>query len=219
MYFNFPNHIHTLQSSSSLTALTKVAETFASYCVMLDTLTNLEHSLLSMLLVSRSMDSWNTCISSLCSIHKLLFQSSASSFSSQYLLLFLKSSRNCVLLPPTPFTSVICPSMPSWWRQFLLRIWPIQLAFLRRILFTSVLFSPIRSRTCSLVTFSNHFISLFLLHYHFSKFPKYFCSNFPSVQVFFGCGEGTTKTSRRTWAGRCDWDWKKSHSTDNCRYS
>ena len=23
----------------------------------------------------------------------------------------------------------------------------------------------------------------------------------------------------RTWAGRGDWDWKKSHSTENCRYS
>ena len=34
----------------------------------------------------------------------------------------------------------------------------IQLAFLRRILFISVLFSPIRSRICSLVTFYDHFI-------------------------------------------------------------
>ena len=42
-----------------------------------------------------------------------LFRSSAYSFSSQYLLLFLKSSRSCVLLLPTPFTSVICPSMAS----------------------------------------------------------------------------------------------------------
>ena len=42
-----------------------------------------------------------------------LFRYSASSFSSQYLLLFLKSSRSCVLLIPTPFTSVICPSMAS----------------------------------------------------------------------------------------------------------
>ena len=36
-----------------------------------------------------------------CRLH--LFRSSASSFSSQYLLLFLKSSRTCVLLLPTPF--------------------------------------------------------------------------------------------------------------------
>ena len=47
--------------------------------------------------------------------HLHLFRSSSSSFSPQHLL-FLKSSRNCVLLillPPTPFTSVICPSMIS----------------------------------------------------------------------------------------------------------
>ena len=52
----------------------------------------------------------------------LLFRSSASSFSSQYLLLFLKSSGSCVPLLPTPFTSIICPSMASRRRQFLLRI-------------------------------------------------------------------------------------------------
>ena len=67
-----------------------------------------------------------------CRLH--LFRSSASSFSSQYLLLFLKSSRSCVLLLPTPFTSDICPSMASWRTQFLLRIWRIQLTFLRRML-------------------------------------------------------------------------------------
>jgi hypothetical protein len=38
--------------------------------------------------------------------HLLICRSSASSFSSQYLHLFLKSSRRCVLLLPTPFTSV-----------------------------------------------------------------------------------------------------------------
>ena len=43
-----------------------------------------------------------------CRFH--LFRSSAVSFSSQYLLLFPKSSRSCVLLLPTPFTSVICSS-------------------------------------------------------------------------------------------------------------
>ena len=90
-----------------------------------------------------------------CCFH--LFRPSASSFNSHYLLLFLKSSRSCVLLFPTPFTSIICLSMASWRRQFLVRIWPIHLAFLCRILFRSVLFSPIRSRTCSLVTFSDHF--------------------------------------------------------------
>ena len=52
----------------------------------------------------------------------------------------------------------------SWRRQFILKIWPIQLTFLRRILFRNVLFSPIRSRTCSLVTFSfsSQYLLLFL---------------------------------------------------------
>ena len=52
-----------------------------------------------------------------------LFRSSASSFSAQYILLFLKSCKTYVLLLPTPFTSVICTSMASWRRQFVLRIW------------------------------------------------------------------------------------------------
>ena len=110
-----------------------------------------------------------------CRLH--LFRSSASSFTSQYLLLFFKSSTSSVPLLPIPFTSVISPSMASWRRQFLLRIWPIQLDFLRRILFISVLFSHIRSRTCSLVTFSDHFIFSILLQYHVSKLSKYFRSN------------------------------------------
>ena len=89
--------------------------------------------LLSTLLISRSMDLWKISISSLCSIDKLLFPSFSISASSQYLM-FLKSSRSCVLLP-TPFASVFCPPMASWRGQFLLRIWPIQLTFLHRILF------------------------------------------------------------------------------------
>ena len=132
-----------------------------------------------MLLISRSKDMEDTYVRLRnCSLH--LFRSSASSFSSQYLLLFLKSSRSCVRLFPTPFTSVICTSMASWRRQFLLRIWLIQLAFLRRILFRSDLFSPIRSRTCSLVTFSGHFIFSILFRHHISKLSKYFRSNFLS---------------------------------------
>ena len=93
--------------------------------------------LASALPVSRSMDLyfvhqkmskvWRTWdLGLLYSCDKLsfpYFRSSASSFSSQYLLLFLKSSRSCVLLfLPISFTSVICPSMASSRRQFLLRI-------------------------------------------------------------------------------------------------
>ena len=108
-----------------------------------------------------------------CRLHP--FRSSASSFSSQYLLLFLKSSRICVLFLPTPFASVM---KASWKRQFLLRIWPIQLLFLRRILFRCVLSSPIRSRTCSLVTFSDHFIFSILLHTTFQSSPDTFAPIF-----------------------------------------
>ena len=154
------------------------------------------------------MDLWKICISFLCSqinlwfsyfgtflstwslsyvqlinCHFYLFWSSAFSFSSQYLLLLFKS-RSCVFLL-TPFNSVICSSMALWRRQFVLRIWPIQLAFLCRILFRSVLFSPVRvhSRTSSLVIFSDHFIFSILFQHHISKLSKYFCSNFVSVQV------------------------------------
>ena len=129
-----------------------------------------------MLLFNRFVDLWKVCIFPYvrliyCRFH--LFQSSASSSSSQYLFLFLKSSRSCVLLP-TPFSSVICPSMTSWRRQ---------LAFLHRILIRSVLFFPIRSRTCSLVNFSEHFIFYILLQHHISNLSKYFHSSFLSVQV------------------------------------
>ena len=46
-----------------------------------------------------------------------------------------------------------------------------------------VLFSPIRSRTCSLVTFSDHFIFSIILQHPFLKLSRYFRSNFLSVQV------------------------------------
>ena len=114
--------------------------------------------LLSILLISRSMNWWKiSCISSVCCVINCsfpIFWSAASSFSSQYLLPFLKSSRSGVLLLHTPFTLAIYPWMASRRRQFLLRIWPTHLPFLRRILFKSVIFSPIRLRISSLVTFS-----------------------------------------------------------------
>ena len=51
----------------------------------------------------------------------------------------------------------MCLNAP-WRRQFLLRIWPTQLTFIRRILLRSVFFSPMHFRT-SLVTFSDHLFS------------------------------------------------------------
>ena len=65
---------------------------------------------------------------------------SASYFSFQYLLLSL--------------TSIINPSTTSWRKQSHLKIWPIELAFLRTILFSSLLFSRVRSKVSSLITSS-----------------------------------------------------------------
>ena len=78
---------------------------------------------------------------------------------------------------------VICPSMASWRRQFLLRNWPIQLVFQRRILFRSVLFSPIRLITSSLVTPTGHFIISILLQHRILKFSNYFFIPVLSVPV------------------------------------
>ena len=55
------------------------------------------------------------------------------------------------------------------------------LTFLRRMLFRNALFSPIRSRTCSLVTFSDNIISSVLLQHHSLKLSKYFLSNFLQI--------------------------------------
>ena len=116
-----------------------------------------------------AMFDWYTCF-------HLFFRFSSSSFSFQYFLLFFRSSRSYVLLLllPTPSTFVICPSIASRRRQFLLRIWPILMTLLRRILFRSFRFPPIRSRTCSLVTFSYHFIFFILFQHYISNIFKYF---------------------------------------------
>ena len=94
-------------------------------------------------------------------------------------LLFLKSSRSCVPLLCTPFTSAIYPLMASWRRQFLRGIWPIQLTFLRWK-WPLLSYSP---RTCSLVTFSDNFILFIFLQHYISKLSKDFRSNFLSIQV------------------------------------
>jgi hypothetical protein len=95
-----------------------------------------------------------------------LFRSFSSSFSFQYIL-FLKSSKSCVILLLTPLTSVFSSSLALWRRQFILRIWSSQLTFLRRILFRSGHFFPIRLKPCSWVTISDHFIFSILLEHKF----------------------------------------------------
>ena len=83
---------------------------------------------------------------------------------------------------PTSFSFVICNSMVSRRGQFLLITWPIQFSFLCRIFFDRIFFSPIRSRTSSLVTFSGHYIFSILLQYNISKLSRCFRSNFLNNQ-------------------------------------
>ena len=109
-----------------------------------------------MMHISRSMDLWEMCISSLCSTDKL-------SFPSFSIFSFLLVASNIFFCFSNHLGAVLffflhlsLPSSVFRWQQgdsFSLRIWPIQLAFLSRILFRSVLSSPICSTTCSLVTF------------------------------------------------------------------
>ena len=78
------------------------------------------------------------------------------------------------------FALPLLPSCVFQWQHeegnfFLIQI---QLAFLHRILFRSVLFSPLCSRTSSLVTFSDHFIFSILVQHHISKLFKYKSNNF-----------------------------------------
>ena len=56
--------------------------------------------------------------------------------------------------------------------------WPVKLTFIRRVLFINVLFSPIRSRSSSLVTFSNYLSSPFSSSSTFQSSPN------TSAQIF-----------------------------------
>ena len=99
-------------------------------------------------------------------------------YSSLYLLLFLKSSRICVVLIPTPFI----PSFLLQWHHEGGNFFS-EYDQCNWLLFRTVFFSPIRSRTCSLVTFSGHYIFSILLQHRISRLTKYFSSNNLSVQV------------------------------------
>ena len=118
-----------------------------------------------------------------CSIDKLSFPSirtSASSFSSQHHLLFLKSSRSCVLLLPFPFTS----SCVFQWHhegdnsfsEYNQTNWLFYVGYYLKVSYS------IRSRSL-LLTFSDHFVFSIFRQHHISKLSKYFRSNFLSVQI------------------------------------
>ena len=87
----------------------------------------------------------------------LLFRSSASSFSSQYLLRFLKSSISCVLLLPTPFTSVICPSMASrkhFFSEYDQSTWLSYVGYLGLGYYLEVFLEPLHNESLTVRVFS-----------------------------------------------------------------
>ena len=119
-----------------------------------------------MLLVSRSLDFWKmTCIASLCSCDKMSFPPfSVFSFILQ-LPISSSFSQNVKELLSSSSYLFYMPSFLQWYHErgnFVLRIYPIQLAFYAGYC------SPVRLRT-SLVTFFDHFNLSILLQHHFSK--------------------------------------------------
>jgi predicted CDP-diglyceride synthetase/phosphatidate cytidylyltransferase len=107
-------------------------------------------------------------------------RSSASSFNIQYIFFSLKSSNSCLRLLPRLSVIYILPScFPSitcFRRQFLRKMWPIQLAFLLFIVCTIFLCSLTLCNTSSFLTRSVQLIFSILLQHHMSKLSRYFWS-------------------------------------------
>jgi hypothetical protein len=96
-------------------------------------------------------------------------RSRASYFRCEYPLHFLRLSSSFLrLLPRFPITSIlpfIFPSITCHRRQFLHKIWPIQLAFHLLISCTIFLCSLTLSKTFSFLTWSVQLISILLQHH------------------------------------------------------
>jgi len=114
-------------------------------------------------------------------------QSRASSFKWQYPLLSLRSSNSfprllprlpVTSIPPFTFTSITCCR-----RQFLRKMWPIQLAFRLLISCRIFLCSLTLSNTSSFLTWSVQLIFSILLQHQISKLSRCFWSTARSVQV------------------------------------
>ena len=103
-----------------------------------------------------------------------IVRSRASFFHWQYPLLFLRSSSSFLRLLPRLLVTSICPFIfpliTCCRRQFLHKMWPIQLAF--RFLISSSMFlcSLTLSNTSSFLTRSVQLIFSILLQHHISKF-------------------------------------------------
>jgi len=116
-----------------------------------------------------------------------IVQSRASSFKWEYPLLSLRSSSGFLrLLPRLPVTSIPPFSFiltTSCRRQFLRKMWPIQLAFRLLISCRIFLCSLTLSNTSSFLTRSVQLSFSILLQHHISKLSKCFWSTARSVQV------------------------------------
>jgi hypothetical protein len=106
-------------------------------------------------------------------------RSRASSFKWEYPLLSLRSSSSFLrLLPRLPVTSIypfIFPSITCCRRQFLRKMWPIQLAFRLHISCRIFLCSLTLSNTSSFLTWSVQLIFSILLQHHIYM-PNYTAS-------------------------------------------
>ena len=109
------------------------------------------------------------------------------SFKCEYPLLSLRSSSSFLrFLPRLPVTSIppfIFPSITCCRRQFLCKMWPIQLAFRFLISCRIFLCSLTLSYTSSFLTWSVQLIFSILLQHHISKLSRCFWSTAQSIQV------------------------------------
>ena len=119
-------------------------------------------------------------------------RSSASYFNVQYLLVSLSSSSSCLRplprLPVTYILPLIFPWVTCFRRQFLRKMWPIQLAFLLFILRRMFLFTLTPCNT-SVFTRSVHLTFSVLLQHHIWKLPRDLWSTFrrPSFSSVQSC--------------------------------
>ena len=113
-------------------------------------------------------------------------QSTASAFKWQYPLLSLRSSSSFLrLLPRLPVTTIppfIFPSIIRCRRQFLRKMWPIQLACHLLISCRIFLCSLTLSNTSSFLPWSVRLIFSNVLQHHISKLTSCFWSTDRSVQ-------------------------------------
>ena len=115
-----------------------------------------------------------------------IVRSRASSFNWQYPLLSWRSSSSFLHLLPRLLITSICrfifPSITCCRRQFLRKMWPIQLAFRFLISCRIFLCSLTLSNTSSFLTRSVQLIFSILLQHHISKLSRPFWSVARSIQ-------------------------------------